>query len=185
MAFNINDMKAQLVGGGAKPTLFQVVITNPINSSADFKVPFMVHATTLPPSQLGSFEVPYMGRKIQLAGDRTFPEWSVSVFNDEDFSIRNGMENWMNTMNSHTGNLRLTGTSSPAEYKSQATVTQYSKTGKPIRIYKFEGIFPTLLGDIQMDWNSTDSIETYNITFKYDLWTVEGFTVDNNALTGA
>jgi len=183
MVFNINEMKSQLVGGGAKPTLFQVVITNPINSNADFKVPFMVHATTLPPSQLGFFEVPYMGRKIQLAGDRTFSEWSVSVFNDEDFSIRNSIENWMNTINSHTGNLRLTATSSPAEYKSQATVTQYSKTGVPIREYKFEGLFPTLLSDIQMDWNSTDSIETYTVTWKYDLWTVDGIT--NSVPTGA
>jgi hypothetical protein len=183
MAFNINEMKAQLVGGGAKPTLFQVVITNPINSNADVKVPFMVHATTLPPSQLGSFEVPYMGRKIQLAGERTFPEWSVSVFNDEDFSIRNSIENWMNVINSHTGNLRLTGTASPAEYKSQAIVTQFSKTGLAIREYKFEGLFPTLLGDIQMDWNSTDSIETYNVTWKYDLWTVGGIT--NSVATDA
>lgn len=176
MVFNINEMKSQMVGGGAKPTLFQVVITNPINTNADFKVPFMVHATTLPPSTIGTFELPYMGRKIQMAGDRTFAEWSVNVFNDEDFAIRNSLENWMNSINSHTGNLRLTDTASPSEYKSQATVTQYSKTGQPLRTYTFEGIFPTVLGDITLDWNATDSIETYQVTFRYDLWTVAGLT---------
>jgi hypothetical protein len=178
MVFNINEMKSQMTGGGAKPTLFQVVITNPINPNDDSKVPFMVHATTLPPSTLGTFEIPYMGRKIQMAGDRTFGEWSVSVFNDEDFKVRNSLENWMNNINSHTGNLRLTN-----EYKSQATVTQYSKAGQPIRTYTFEGIFPTNVGDITMDWNATDSIETYQVTFRYDLWTVDGTT--NTVQTGA
>lgn len=183
MVFNINQMKSEMVGGGAKPTLFEVVITNPLFPNADGKVPFMVHATTLPPSTLGSFELPYMGRKIKMAGDRTFGEWSVSVFNDEDFAIRNSLENWMNSINSHTGNLRLTATSAPNEYKSQALVTQYSKTGQPLRTYTFEGIFPTVIGDISMDWNATDSIESYQVTFQYDLWTVAGIT--NTVQTGA
>jgi hypothetical protein len=178
MAFNINEMKAALTGGGAKSTLFQVSITNKIDSTADALVPFMVHAAQLPQSSLGSYQLPYMGRKINLAGDRVFEPWTVSVYNDENFAIRNRMEQWMNAINSHTGNLRLTNSSSPSDYKSQALITQFGKTGQALRTYKFEGLFPSTISAIEMDWNGTDSIESYQITFQYDLWTVEGITGD-------
>ena len=104
MAFNINEIKSQLTFGGAKASLFQVQITNPINGIADLKTPFMVQAAALPESTLGTIEIPYFGRKVKLAGDRTFAEWTVTIMNDEDFLIRNAMENWMAAINSHQGN---------------------------------------------------------------------------------
>jgi hypothetical protein len=111
MAFNVNEIRSQMVGGGARPTLFQVQITNPANGAGDLKVPFMVKATSLPASNLGTIEVGYFGRKVKVAGDRTFDEWSVTVINDEDFLIRNAMEEWMNQINLHQQNTRGFGTS--------------------------------------------------------------------------
>ena len=184
MAFNINEMKAALTGGGAKSTLFQVSITNKIDNTADDLVPFMVHAAQLPQSSIGTYPLPYMGRKINLAGDRVFEPWTVSVYNDENFAIRNRMEQWMNAINSHTGNLRLTNSSSPSDYKSQALITQFSKTGRTLRTYKFEGLFPSTISAIEMDWNNTDSIESYQITFQYDLWTIGG-GITGDAFTNA
>lgn len=172
MAFNINDIRAQLTYGGAKASHFQVQITNPINGNGDLKVPFMVQAANLPESTLGTIEIPYFGRKIKLAGDRTFGEWTVTVMNDEDFLIRNAMEEWMASINSHQGNLRQTGSASPAEYKSQALITQFSKTGEPLREYRFTGLFPTSVAAIQMDWNTTDDIERFDVTFQYDWWDI-------------
>ena len=87
MSFNINEFKSQLVGGGARPTLFQVQILNPVLPNADFKVPFMVKTAQLPGSTLGTIEVPYFGRNVRYAGDRTFEDWTVTVINDEDFAI--------------------------------------------------------------------------------------------------
>ena len=101
MAFNINEIRSQLALGGARPTLFQVNITNPANAAADLKSPFLIRASQVPASTLGFIEVPYFGRKVKIAGDRTFAEWNVTVINDEDFLIRNSMEEWMNTINSH------------------------------------------------------------------------------------
>jgi hypothetical protein len=95
MTFNVNDIRSQLTFGGAKASHFQVQITNPVNGLANLKTPFMVQAANLPESSVGTIEVPYFGRKIKLAGDRTFPEWTVTVINDEDFLIRNAMEEWM------------------------------------------------------------------------------------------
>lgn len=176
MAFNVNEIRSQLTLGGARNTLFQVQIQNPANSVADIKVPFMVRAAQIPSSDLGVIEVPYFGRKIKLAGDRTFGDWTVTVINDEDFLIRNAMEQWSNQINSLRGNLRTFGAASPSLYKTNATVTQFSKTGVPIRTYTFNGIFPQAIATIDLDWNSVDTIEEFTVTFQYDWWEVSGAT---------
>ena len=179
MAFNINEIRSQLTFGGARNSLFQVTITNPVNGVADIKVPFLVKAAQIPASTLGVMEVPYFGRKIKLAGDRTFGDWTVSVINDEDFLIRNAMEQWSNSIQSLQGNLRAFGSASPTLYKAQAQVTQFSKTGVPIRSYTFNSIFPSEISPIDVDWNSTDSIEEFTVTFQYDWWEVTGGITGN------
>jgi hypothetical protein len=141
MSFNINEMRNQLSGGGAKASLFQVIIDNPYDAAGNNKIPFMVQATSIPEATLGTIEVPYFGRKIKLAGDRTFAEWNVTVINDEDFLVRNGMETWMTEMNNHVSNLRTAGV--PSNYKRTALVTQFGKNGDAIRTYRFNGLFPT------------------------------------------
>jgi len=155
MAFNINEIRSQLVLGGARPSLFQVRINNPVNGAGDLKTPFMVKASQLPASSLGLVEVPYFG---------------------EDFLIRNAMEEWSHAINSHVGNLREFGEASPSEYKTDATVTQFSKTGVPIREYKFVGIFPTDITEIPLSWESVDEIAQFDVSFQYDYWTVSGVT---------
>ena len=175
MSFNINDMRTQLTGGGAKASLFQVIIDNPFDQNSQLKIPFMVQATSIPESTLGTIEVPYFGRKVKLAGDRTFAEWNVTVINDEDFAVRNGMEQWMSSINTHLGNDRTVA--NPNDYKRTALVFQYGKTGDVIRSYRFNGLFPTNLSNIALDWNTTDDIERFDVTFQYDWWDViDGLT---------
>jgi len=175
MAFNVNELRSELTGGGARPSLFQVVITNPVTNLAINKTPFMVKASSLPAASLGTIEVPYFGRKIKVAGDRTFAEWSVTVMNDEDFLVRQAMEEWSNGINQFVNN--TTGLTAPNDYKStQAQVTQFSKTGAALRTYNFNGIFPSEISDITVDWETTDAIEEFTVTFQYDWWTVSGIT---------
>ena len=180
MAFNIQEIRSQLVLGGARASLFQVQIANPANGAGDIKVPFMVKAAAIPASTLGSIEVPYFGRKIKVAGDRTFAEWTVTIINDEDFLVRNAMEQWMNSINSHAGNIREFGSASPLLYKSNAQITQFSKTGVPIREYTFNGMFPTEVSAIEMAWETTDAIEEFTVTFQYDFWEVSGGVTGNS-----
>ena len=179
MAFNVNEIKAQLTGGGARQSLFQVQFNNPANGVANIKVPFMVRTANLPESTLGNITVGYFGRKINLAGDRTFAPWAVTVINDEDFLIRNAMEEWSNRINSLEGNLRNFGGSSPLLYKSNAKVTQFSKTGAPIREYTFYGIYPQDISAIDLDWDATDRIEEFRVSFLYDYWEVSGGITGN------
>ena len=173
MAFNINDLRSQLTFGGAKSSLFQVQITNPINGLADIKVPFMVKASSIPASTLSTIEVPYFGRKIKIAGNRTFAEWSVTVINDEDFLIRNAMESWMASINTHNGNVTTLASASPLQYKTQAQITQFSKTGAVLRTYEFNGLFPVEISAMETNWES-DGIQEFGVTFQYDWWSVNG-----------
>jgi len=179
MAFSINDIRAQLALGGARPSLFQVTITNPINPAADLKVPFLVEAAAIPPSNLGLIEVPYFGRRIKIAGERTFEPWTVTVINDEDFLIRNAMEQWSNSINSLEGNITTLGSGAPALYKSQATVTQFGKAGELLRIYQFNGLFPQAISEMALNWADGDAIERFTVTFQYDNYEVVGGSTGN------
>ena len=89
------------------------------------------------------------------------------------------LEQWSNQINSLQGNLRTFGGAAPSFYKANATVTQFSKTGVPIRTYKFNGIFPQTISTIDVDWNATDSIEEFTVTFQYDYWEVSGGITGN------
>ena len=179
MAFNINDMRAQLTRGGARPSLFQVTITNPIQPIADLKVPYLTVRAQIPESSLGTIPVPYFGRKIKIAGDRTFQPWSVTIINDEDFAIRNAMETWNNSINAYEQNISLLGTGAPSAYKSQATVTHFGKAGEILRIYQFNGLYPSNISAMTLDWNSTDQLEEFDVTFEYDSFEVVGGSTGN------
>lgn len=179
MAFNINEIRAQLSLGGARPSLFQVTITNPINQIADLKVPFLVRTAQLPASRLGTVEVPYFGRRIKIAGDRTFDPWTVTVINDEDFLIRNAMEEWTNSINALQGNINTLGSGAPGLYKSQATVTHYGKAGEILRVYQFNGLYPSEVSPIDLDWATQDTLEEFTVTFQYDNYEVIGGVTGN------
>lgn len=173
MPFLINEFKTALERGGARPSLFQVEITPPVGVADRFaasaKIPFMVKAAALPASTLGSYTVPYFGRDIKYAGDRTFEDWEVTVINDEDFAIRNAMESWSNLMNSHESNSRAL----PQIYKSDAIISQYGKSSvTPIRVYRFKGLYPVTVSSIAMAWETKDAIEEFTVTFQYDYWDV-------------
>ena len=175
MAYSINDIRANLRLGGARPTLFQVELTSPFDPELNQIAPFMIQASSMPGSSIAPIEVPYFGRKVRVAGDRTFEPWSVQVMNDEDFKVRHAIETWHNRINSLSGNLNTTTSSSPTNYKSQASVKQYSKAGgAPIRIYTFYGLFPTEITPIDVNWNDTDTIETFQVTWVYDYYEVVG-----------
>jgi hypothetical protein len=174
MSFEISKIKGALKQGGARPTLFQVVLTRRVNSELAATSPFLIQAASLPGSTISPIEVSYWGRKIKVAGDRAFDNWQVTVMNDEDFKIRHILETWHNSINSLAGNLQATS-SSPEIYKEDAFVHQYSKSGKPtekIRTYSFVGLFPIAIGPIELSWEDNNRIETFQVEFAYDYYTI-------------
>jgi len=174
MPFNINTFKQNgLVYGGARPSLFSVVLSVPAtlgidNVSVD-KFRFLCRTAELPDSTIAAIEVPYFGRKIKVAGERTFNDWSVTVMNDEDFSVRALFETWSNAINRLVANVRDT-TISQEQYKADLEVIQYGKDGSEIRSYQFVGAFPTVVGAITLGWDSSSQIEEFPVSFSYDYW---------------
>jgi len=170
MAFNITSFRNGMTYDGQRPNLFEVTIPDISNAFLGGGVPIMAKGTSIPGATIGTIVVPYFGREVKLAGNRTFPEWTITVLNDEDFSIRSQFERWMNYINSHGGNLRT----SDSYTSSGANVKQYSKKGNtntPTASYTFVNMFPTDLSEITLDWGDNDVIEEYTVTFAYDYWT--------------
>lgn len=177
MAFDIDAFRSNgLISGGARPSAFEVNITFPAeiaDSKTNQTHRFLIKAASLPASDLGVVDVPYFGRSVRYAGDRTFGAWQVTVMNDEDFGLKNAFERWHAGINSIVPNVMIEGWK-PANYKLSAIVKQYSKAG-PIggnitKAYYFDGLFPTKVGGIELDWSSKDQIEMFNVEFSYDFW---------------
>ena len=163
--FNVNKFKGALKGEGARNTLFDVKITWPGGGLPDLE--FLCKAASLPASTIGMIEVPYFGRKIKVAGDRTFADWTTTIINLEDFIIRDNLVVWMNGINSHVGNVKT-----DMIYKDAvATITQYDKEGTGRKTYTMVNIWPAEVAAIDVDWNNTDTIEDFTVTWHYDWWT--------------
>jgi hypothetical protein len=174
MAFNVAEFRSNMIGDGARPNLFQVTLTFPTIAAngtvAGQKATFMAKTAQLPGSTVGIVPVYYFGRELKFAGNRTFTDWTLNIINDEDFTIRNSLESWMNSINSHATNVRNAGASTPTSYTVDAEVTQYGKTGDTLKTYKFVGMFPVDVAPIDLDWGSNDTIEEYSVTFAYQWW---------------
>jgi hypothetical protein len=176
MTFNINDFRSGLRFGGARNTLFNIYVDMPVAATeAIAKMPLLAKAASLPASTLGTIQPAYMGRRIKLAGDRQFQPWNVQIINDEDFLIKNALEEWSNKINLLEGNIRtLDEGEGPSGYKKDAIVNQYDKRGNLIRVYKFVGLWPSEVSAIDLNWEAQDQIQEFSVTFEYDYFYVDG-----------
>ena len=171
MAFSVTEFQGQMQFGGARPSLFEVNISNPFNASADDKIRFMCRTAQIPSSTVGVIPVSYFGRPVKFAGNRIFDPWSVTIINDEDFAIRSTLEEWHQQINSVQGNVRLAG-AGPEAYKSQGSVIHYGKQGNILREYKFVNLFPSQISAIELDW-ANEGIEEFQVTWEYDYFTID------------
>ena len=161
----VDDFKSKLRGGGARPNLFKATINFPGYANGDAELTsFLCEAAQLPGSTMGIIPVPFRGRILKMAGDRTFAEWTVTIINDTDFAIRNSMERWMNGINAHSSN---TGLAAPIAYEADLSVDQLDREGESIKDYTFRGAFPVDLSPIDLAFSSTDEIERFTVTFQY------------------
>ena len=176
----LDAFKGKMVGGGARPNLFECELffpdeAIPVNSSKDEiadKSRFLVKAAQLPASNIAPILIPFRGRNLKIAGDRTFEPWTITVINDVDFKIRTAFERWMNLINKHEDNAGLTD---PTAYQKDLFVRQLGRAslegGTPtsasqlpvLKMYKFHGTFPTNISDIALSYDSSDTIEEFSV----------------------
>lgn len=191
----IEDFKSKLIGGAARPNMFEVELQFPsfVEGGSDTKMldnsRFLVKAANLPASNINVIEVPFRGRNLKIAGDRTFDVWTITVINDIDFGIRNAFERWMNGINKHDN---ATGYINPAQYQTDARVHQLGrntikstnvaqpgpgnapiKAGSNVPVlksYLFHGVFPTNVGAIEVSYDNSDTIEEFTVDLQVQWW---------------
>lgn len=198
MAFRVQEFRAAMNFDGARPNLFQCELTFPQlairgarlptpvggggglarGGDAQSKYTFMARAAQIPGSTVNQVSQFYFGRELKFSGNRTFPEWTVTIINDEDFIIRDAFERWMSGLNSHVRNLRAPEfIRGDGGYQSDGFITQFGKDGFPLKRYKFVGMFPVDVSPIEVDWSANDTIEEFAVTFAYQWW--ESSTTDS------
>tara|TARA_B100000700_G_scaffold273815_1_gene318461 strand:+ start:340 stop:993 length:654 start_codon:yes stop_codon:yes gene_type:complete len=191
----LDAFKGKLIGGGARSNLFECELYWPAGSSPEDsddndlaeKARFMVKAASLPASTISNIAIPFRGRQLKIAGDRTFEPWSITVINDVDFKLRDSFERWMNLMNKHEDNAGLTN---PTSYQKDLVVRQLGRSsmdkhnsGEAIPVlkeYQFRGAFPTTVSSIDLSYENTDAIEEFTVELEYqwfDSMTGQGKTI--------
>ena len=167
---NINDFKAVLKGGGARANQFSVNMPFPGYAGVGGEsrvMSFLCRATNLPGMTLGEVAVPFRGRSLYIAGDRTFETWTTTIMNDTDFLIRNAMERWMNGINALSDN---SGLSNPSDYQVDAFIDQLDRAGQVIKSYTFRGIFPMSIAPIEVAYDTNDAVEEFEVTYRYQFF---------------
>ena len=195
----ISEFKTKLSGGGARPNLFEVVIPSfpaGINDAwdqeeqRDFK--FLCKASQLPGSTVPAISVPFRGRILKVAGDRTFDDWTITVINDESFNLRTAFEKWMNGISKLDDG---TGIVNPNSYTTEAMVRHLGRSNTAgstdnnsgggqqnviLRTYNFFDIFPTEVSAIDLSYDTSDTIEEFTVTFAVQYYAI-GLNVNDAA----
>ena len=167
----ISDFKSRLSGGGARPNLFEVELAFPdsvaISNDVLQKSRFLIKAAALPSSNIAPVDIPFRGRILKVAGDRTFETWTITVINDVDFVIRSAFEKWMNSINKLDD---ASGITDPEQYQKDAMVHQLDRDGGILRSYKFWDIYPTSVSTIDLSYETTDTIEEFTVEMQVHWW---------------
>ena len=164
---NINDFKAKLAGGGARANQFKVTMPFPGYAQVGGEIEdlaFLCQAAELPGMAITAIEVPFRGRAIKIAGDRTIADWTIKVINDTNFKLRNAFERWMNGINNMTDNEGLTN---PVDYQVDAFVDQLDRNGNQIKTYTLRGVFPTSINAIPLDYAAKSDLSETSVTLAY------------------
>ena len=181
----ISQFKAALIGGGARPNLYEVEMTTlpgGISWDAD-SFRYMCKAATLPASNIANIDIPFRGRIFKVAGDRTIDPWTVTIINDEGFKLRNAFEEWTDLIAKLENNI---GATDPSAYMTNAKVYQLGRGSKQssqsitgnsnavLKEYEFIDIFPTAVAAIDLSYDSTDAIEEFTVDFQVQSYNFAG-----------
>jgi len=179
----LDAFKGRMIGGGARPNLFECELYFPDDAIPEGttrdaltdRTRFLVKAANLPASNISPINIPFRGRNLKVAGDRTFDPWTITIINDVDFGIRTAFERWMNLINKHEDNAGLTD---PTSYQKDLYVKQLGRAevqgSNPttnakipgLKQYRFLGTFPTNVSDIALSYDSSDTIEEFSVTLE-------------------
>tara|TARA_R110002153_G_scaffold73411_3_gene191498 strand:+ start:276 stop:803 length:528 start_codon:yes stop_codon:yes gene_type:complete len=164
----VDDFKSKLTGGGARANMFKVTCNFPGYAQGDVELTsFLCKGAQLPASIINPIEVPFRGRKLIIAGDRTFEPWSITIINDSEFAVRNSFERWMNGINQHNNNEGLVD---PVDYQADMIVEQLRRDGTVSKTYNFRGTWPSNLSAIDLSADTENTIEEFTVELQVQYW---------------
>ena len=163
----LDEFKSNLVGGGARANQFRVTFNTPGAIATGLNVrtaSFLIKAAALPGRTLSEITIPFRGRNLYIAGDSDFETWDTTVINDTDFNIRTAIERWQNSINDTALN---TGLSNVVDYTADLTVEQMDRDDTVLKSYILRNCFPTVLGAIDLSYETSNAIEEFAVTWRY------------------
>ena len=171
---NISDFKAKLAGGGARANQFKVTMPFPGYASVGGEIEelaFLCRATSIPSMEIANIPVPFRGRSIKIAGDRTIPSWSITVYNDTNFKLRNAFERWSNGINDFDTNL---GLNSLSDYATDLTAELLDRDDTVLKTYIFKNAWPKTISGLSLDSANESAIAEFTCTWKYQNYSLSG-----------
>lgn len=178
--FNVERFKSSLTSGGARPNQFLVQLSFPTyvqgQAIAVARSPFLINAAELPGQTINPAIVMYRGREVKFAGDRIYNPWTITVLNDQEMSIRNAIEQWMNGIEDPAAKF---GRLQPSEYQRDMDVYQLDRNGNITKAYKMINAFPMDISPVGLSFDQNDTISTFTTTFQF-----QHFETSTNPLAG-
>lgn len=166
---SIGQFKAQMINGGFRPNQFEVMLTFPSiipgGSLAGQKTQFLAKSAQLPSSTVEPITTSFRGRQVKFAGERTFQPWTIDVYSDTDFSVRNAFESWVNTIQRPS---TTNGAMQPALYQTDIQVNALDRNDNKVKTYILRDAFPSEIGAMSLDWETNNQIGTFQVTFEYN-----------------
>ena len=191
MAFELSDFRSALNFGGARPSLFEFFITSaPVQAAEDANIQMYCNVSELPPLTLTPIERQYMGRTVKIPGDLVFADLTTTIINTVSYNVRNGIEQWMEIINSTKDNVNVLaqsfgGLSTLGDFgQGEASLIHYQQGGPKTMTYKFVDIWPTNISEIALSYDTASDIEQFDVTWAYNYYTLQGGTVASNNVQG-
>ena len=165
----VDDFKSKLTGGGARANLFKATVNFPsyVATSDVELTSFLCKGVQIPSSVIAPITIPFRGRQLQMAGDRTFEPLTLTVINDASFVVRNAFESWANGINNFAEN---TGLSNMNDYICDVVVEQLNKAGETTKKYDFRGCWPSNISTIDLNYDTENTIEEFTVELQVQYW---------------
>jgi len=168
MAFNAQEFRSRMHGGGARPNLFEIKMTIPDRASASEQISFMAEVATAPAYVVGFADTYYFGRRISHPHDREYQDASLQIINLEDFDVRSALESWQDRCSRTSWNTDHIEHADGLSLYSDISILAYGKEGDLLRETKMYNAFPILLGPLQYAWADNNQIQKFSADFRYD-----------------
>lgn len=168
MTFSANEFRSRLQHGGVRPNLFKVSLNIPGANDASTELSFMARAASMPAFVTGIVDQYYFGRRVSFVGDREYQDWSIEIINDEDYVVRNAMEEWQRRGAETDWDTAYVENRQGLPLYSDATITAFGKEGNELKSVIIKNAFPMMLGPLEFNWEENNRIQTFTADLRFD-----------------